>query len=69
MKTSFTLSDYLFGPVKLAKYANPDKYRYSGYGFDALSDVSINGEFGKNLIIFGLDNSSLAHNDNRKKTS
>ena len=30
-------------------------------------DFSINGKFGKNVIIFGVENSSSMHTDNRKK--
>ena len=52
------------------KNADPDKCSYSGYGieFDThgifwLLDVS---GFGKNEIIFGVDNSSSAHADNKK---
>lgn len=49
--------------------ANPDKYEYSGYdiGFDARSNFSINGEQGKNVGIFGADNSLSLHADNGKK--
>ena len=32
LKFGFTLKDCLFGGVKLAKNADPDKYVYSGYG-------------------------------------
>ena len=32
LNTDFTLGNSLFGAVKLAKNANPDKYEYSGYG-------------------------------------
>ena len=51
--TDFTLGDCLFGVVKLTKNTHPNKYGYSGYGigFDAHSGFSINGEFGKNIII------------------
>ena len=39
--------------MKLTKNADPDKYRYGGYGigFDALSRFSVNGEWDKNFII------------------
>ena len=33
----FALIDCLFGDVKLTKNADPDKYVYSGNGFDASS--------------------------------
>ena len=56
--------------MKLTKYADPDKYIYSGYAikFDARSHFSLsNGERGKNVVIFGINNSFCMHTDNRKK--
>ena len=40
-----------------------------GIGFDAHSVFSLSSgdEFGKNIIMFGVHNSSYAHADNRKK--
>ena len=65
-----TLGNSLFVAVKLTKNADPDKYKYSGYGigFDASGSFSLsNGSgFGKN-VIFGADKSSLVHIDNKKK--
>ena len=60
LNTDFTLSDCLFEAVKLTKNAHPDKYGYSAYGigFDALSQFSLsNDERGKNIVIFGMENS------------
>ena len=60
----------LFGAVTLTKNANIDKYRYSGYGigFDRRSSFSFpGGGFGQNVLIFGVDMSSSAHIDNKKK--
>ena len=65
----FTQGNSLFGAVKLPKNVNPDKYRCSGYGivFDARSQFSLsNSEWLKNVFIFGVDNSSFVHADNRK---
>ena len=59
----------LFGNVKITKNANPDKYSYSRYriGFDSRSHFSNpNFDWGENVIIFGADMSSSAHNANRK---
>ena len=70
LNTDFTLGDYLFGVVKLTKNADPDKYGYIGYGigFEVHSQfLSSNGELGKSDVIFGVDNSSSMHADNRKK--
>ena len=52
------------------KNADFDKYGYSGYGtgFDRRSNFSFpGGEFGPNVLIFGVDMSSFAHFDNNKK--
>ena len=65
-----TLKSYLFGAVTLTKNANIDKYGYSGYGvgFDRRSGFSFpSGGFGQNVLIFGVDMSSSAHIDNKKK--
>ena len=70
LSTNFTLGDCLFGAFKLTKNPDPDKYRYNGYGigFDARSQFLLsNSEWGKNDVIFGVDNSSSVHDDNRKK--
>ena len=69
LNTQFTLGDCLFGPVKVTKNAEPSKYGYIGYGigYDACSQsLLLIGEYGKN-VIFGVDNSSSRHNDNREK--
>ena len=65
-----TLKNCLFGAVTLTKNADIDKYGYSGYGigFDRKSSFSFpGGGFGQNVIIFGVDMSSSAHVDNKKK--
>ena len=65
-----TLKYCLFGAVTLTKNANIGKYRYSGYGigFDRRSSFSFpSGGFGQNILIFGVDMSSSAHIDNKKK--
>ena len=64
-----TLKDCLFRGVKLAYSADPDKYSYSGcgIGFHSASIFSyIFFEWGKNAIVFGVDNSSSVHNVNKK---
>ena len=60
----------LLGAVTLTKNANINKYGYSGYGvgFDRRSSFSFpEGRFGQNVSIFGVDISSSAHIDNKKK--
>ena len=62
--------DCLFGDVEWAKNSDPDKYLYSGdcIGFDSRSLFSRqNFHWGKNVITFGVDMSSLVHIDNKKK--
>ena len=61
----------LFGAVTLTKDADIDKYGYSGYGigFGRKSSFSFPGGvgFSQNVIIFGVDMSSSAHIDNKKR--
>ena len=60
----------LFRAVTLTKNTDIDKYKYSGYGigFDRRSSFSFpSGGFGQNVIIIGVDMSSSAHIDNKKK--
>ena len=65
-----TFKNCLFGAVTLTKNADIDKYGYSGYGigFDRRGSFSFpGGGFGQNVLIFGVDMSSSAHIDNKKK--
>ena len=60
----------MFGGVTLTKNADIDKSKYSGYGFwfDRRSAFSFpGGGFGQNVLIFGVDMSSSAHIDNKKR--
>ena len=53
----------------LTKNIDPDKYSHSRYGigFDSRSLLAVpNFDWGKNIVIFGVDNSSLVHIDNKK---
>ena len=54
----------------MTKYADPDKYFYSGYGVGfytrAIFSLPVGSGFCKIVIIFGVDKSSLNAN-NRKK--
>ena len=70
LNAEFTLKDCLFGAVKSTKNADPDKYSYSGHGigFDSRLLFSVtNFDWSKNVVIFGVDNSSSVHIDNKKK--
>ena len=65
-----TLKNCLFGVVTLTKNADIDKYEYSGYGigFDRRSSFTFpGGKSGQNVLILGVDMSSSAHIDNKKK--
>ena len=67
----FAFKGSLFWAVKLTKNADPDKYKYSGHGtgFDARARflLSDGNRFGKNVVIFDADMSSLVYTDNKKK--
>ena len=70
LNTNFTLKDCLFGSVKLTKNADPDKYKYNGYGIGFGSRPKFlftEGSMGINVIIFKADMSSSADNDNKNK--
>ena len=65
-----TLKNCLFGAVTLTKNADIEKYGYFGYGieFDRRSSFSFHGGgFGQKVLIFGMDMSSSAHIDIKKK--
>ena len=65
-----TLKSCLFGAVNFTKNADIDEDGYSGYGiaFDRRSSFSFpGGRFGQNVLIFGVDMSSSAHIDNKKR--
>ena len=52
----------MFGSVKLSKNVDPDKYSCSGYGigFDIRGECFLtDGSVGENVIIFGVDMSSV----------
>ena len=57
----------MFGAVKLTKYPDIDKYKYSRYGigFDGKGKFSVGNRFGRNCIIFGVMSSSV-HVDSKK---
>ena len=54
----------------MTRNADIDKYRYSGYGTGLDRKIVFSfpsGGFGQNVIIFGVDKSSPALTDNKKK--
>ena len=48
--------------------SDKEKYLYRGYGitFDSAGSWSFNSNTARNVIIFGVDNSSSSHADNHK---
>ena len=63
-----TLKNCFFGAVILTKNADIEKYGHSGFGIGIDRRFSFaGGGFGQNVLIFGVDMSSSAHIDNKKK--
>ena len=65
---TFTIQNALFGAMEITKNADTSKYAYKGYGicFDeggTFSKGNINN--GRNVLIFGVDVSSLVHANNK----
>ena len=65
---NITLRNCLFGTVKLTRNAGKNKFTYNGRGiaFDGKGFWSFDKDNVRNVIIFGVDNSSLPHIDNPK---
>ena len=65
---TFIVQNALIGAVQITKNAGTSKYKYKGYGicFDEGGLFSIgNINNGKNLLIFGVNESSLVHANNK----
>ena len=65
---NFKFKNCLFGTLNIVKNSDKEKYIYSGYGiiFNSASSWSLGNDFAKNVVIFGVDNSSSSHSNNRK---
>ena len=65
---NFKLKNCLFGANNLVKDSDKEKSLHSRYGirFDSAGLWSFDNGFARNVIIFGVDNSSSSHSDNRK---
>ena len=59
---------YDYGATNFVKNNNKDKRVYGGYGtaFDEKGLWSLGNGFAKNVVIFGVDDSSSSHADNSK---
>ena len=57
---NFKFKNCLFRATNIVKNSDKEKYVYSGYGitFDSTGSWSFDNEFSRNVIIFGVDNSS-----------
>ena len=65
---TFTVQKALFGSMQITKNADTSKYKYKGYGicFDEGGMFSIgNINNGRNVLIFGVHESSLVHTNNK----
>ena len=65
---NFKFKNCLFGPTSVIKNSDQEKYRYRGYGitFGSAGSWSFDNDAARNVIIFGVDNSSSSHAGNRK---
>ena len=65
---NFKFKNCLFGATNIVKNSDKEKYVYSGYVIkvDSAGSWSFDNDFARNIIIFGVDNSSSSHSDNRK---
>ena len=65
---NFKFKNCLFGATNVIKNSDKEKYVYRGYRitFDNGGSWSFHNDFARNVVIFGVDNSSSAHFDNRK---
>ena len=65
---NFTVQNALFGAIEITKNADSSKYKYKGFGicFDEGGSFSkVNISNGRNVLIFGVDESSLVHANNK----
>ena len=65
---TFTVQNALFGSIQITKNADTSKYKYEGYGicFDEGGTFGIgNITNGRNVLIYGVHESSLTHANNK----
>ena len=65
---NFKFRNGVFGATNIVKNSDKEKYVYSGCGitFDSAGSWSFGNDFARNVIIFGVDNSSSSYSCNRK---
>ena len=68
LTSNFRFKNCLFRPTSVVKTSDKENYIYSGYGitFGSAGSRSFEDNFARNVVIFGADNSSSPHSDNRK---
>ena len=68
LTSNLRFKNCLFRPTSVVKTSDKENYIYSGYGitFGSAGSWSFEDNFARNVIIFGADNSSSPHSDNRK---
>ena len=56
----------MLGTTNIRKISDKAKWVYSGYGIalDGTGSWSLGSDLARNVVIFGVDNSSSAHTDN-----
>ena len=66
--TNFPIKNYLFGTVKLVRNTIKSRFNYNGQriAFVGKSLWSFGSNFARNVVIFGIDNSSPSDTDNLK---
>ena len=65
---NFKSKNCLFGTTNIVKNSDKEKYVYGGYRiiFDSEGEWSFGNDYARNVIIFGVNNSSSFHSDNHK---
>ena len=65
---NFKFKNCLFGATNIVKNCDKEKYVYRGYRIasDSADSWSFDNDFARNVISFGVDNSSSSHSDNSK---
>ena len=68
LTSNFRFKNCLFRTTSAVKTSDKENYIYRGYGitFGSADSWSFEDNFARNVIIFGADNSSSPHSDNRK---
>ena len=63
---NFTLKNCLFEATDIVKNSDKEKYINSDYGieFDGKVKWSFGNDYARNVMTFGVDNSSSSHTDN-----